>query len=217
MADTPQYIFGYGSLVESQSRARTWASALYASPVIVKGIKRGWFDSTPASGLSPTYLGAVLDADHICNGVIFPISKEGLAAYNQREVGYTPTKIKQSNITMLDGRSAAPKGDIWFYANTKEKPASPQYPIVQSYVDICINGCLQLEAAYPLAQDFTKMFIETCTGWTEWWVNDRIYPRRPFIYEPNAYTIDKLLQNVLGKELFSKIQIEPATWEKHLP
>jgi hypothetical protein len=217
MADTPQYIFGYGSLVEAQSRARTWASAFYASPVIIKGIKRGWFDSTPASGLSPTYLGAVFDDDYICNGVIFPISKEGLAAYIEREVGYIPQKIDQSKIMMLDGRSDAPKGDIWFFANKKEKPASPQYPIVQSYVDICINGCLQLEAGYPMAEGFTKMFIESCTGWNEYWVNDRIYPRRPFIYEPNAYKIDKLLQDVLGKELFSKIQIEPAIWEKHVP
>ena len=74
MADTPQYIFGYGSLVESKSRARTWAPALYASPVIVKGIRRGWFDNTGAPGLCPTYLGAALDDDHKCNGVMFSIS-----------------------------------------------------------------------------------------------------------------------------------------------
>jgi hypothetical protein len=109
-----------------------------------------------------------------------------------------------------------PEGDIWFYASSQERPASPQFPIVQSYVDICLNGCLEIEGTYPLAKqrNFAKLFIETCTGWTEWWVNDRIYPRRPFIYEPNAYKIDQLLQDVLGKELFSKIQIEPARWEQ---
>jgi hypothetical protein len=216
MADTPQYIFGYGSLVESKSRARTWAPALYASPVIVKGIRRGWFDNTGAPGLCPTYLGATLDKDHKCNGVIFSISKEGLLAFDQRESGYKRVKIDRAAVEILDGSTAVPEGDIWFYASSQERPASPQFPIVQSYVDICLNGCLEIEGTYPLAKqrNFAKLFIETCTGWTEWWVNDRIYPRRPFIYEPNAYKIDQLLQDVLGKELFSKIQIEPARWEQ---
>ena len=39
----------------------------------------------------------------------------------------------------------------------------------------------------------------TTTGWNANWVNDRIYPRRPFIYAPGASAIDKILQegNVL--------------------
>jgi hypothetical protein len=216
MASLPQYIFGYGSLVESQSRARTWASALYASPVIVKGIRRGWFDNTGSPGFAPTYLGAVPDAGHICNGVVFSITADGLVAYDKRESGYKREKIPQANITMLDGSGAPPEGEIWFYASTNERPASPQFPIVQSYVDICLNGCMQIEATYPLAKakKYADMFIKTSLGWSEYWVNDRIYPRRPFIYEPNAYTIDQLLQDALGKELFSKIQIEPASWEQ---
>lgn len=32
----PQYIFGYGSLVQRESRMESWASAEFASPVIVK-------------------------------------------------------------------------------------------------------------------------------------------------------------------------------------
>ena len=42
----PQYVFGYGSLVERQSRTGTWPSAEFAFPVVVKGIARGWFDQT---------------------------------------------------------------------------------------------------------------------------------------------------------------------------
>jgi hypothetical protein len=40
----PRYIFGYGSLIERESRMATWPSAQFASPVIVKGVARGWFD-----------------------------------------------------------------------------------------------------------------------------------------------------------------------------
>jgi hypothetical protein len=216
MADKAQYIFGYGSLVESKSRAMTWPSAIYASPAIVKGIERGWFDQTGGPSLSTTYLGAVAAEGSQCNGVIFSITAQGLASYDQRETGYKREKIAAGSITMLDGTSAAPDGDIWYYANQKKRYASPELPIVQSYVDVCMNGCLEIEATYPLAKKakFAETFLKTCSNWSEWWVNDRLYPRRAFIYVPNASKIDQLIINVLGQEMFSKIKIEPASWEQ---
>src|SRR5262249_4048379 len=39
----PKYIFGYGSLIQLESRTRTVPQALAAWPVIVKGITRGWY------------------------------------------------------------------------------------------------------------------------------------------------------------------------------
>lgn len=216
MSDQPQYIFGYGSLVESKSRAMTWPRANYASPVVVKGIERGWFDQVGGPSLSTTYLGAVAAEGGQCNGVIFSITKQGLQSYDQRETGYKREKIDRRNITMLDGSSAPPDGEIWFYASQKKQYASPEFPIVQSYVDVCLNGCLEIESTYPLAKQasFAETFLRTCSNWSEWWVNDRLYPRRAFIYVPNASTIDQLIINVLGQETFSKIKIEPASWER---
>ena len=117
---------------------------------------------------------------------------------------------------MLDGSNSAPDGDIWYYANTEKRYASAEFPIVQSYVDICLNGCLEIEATYPLARQarFAETFLKTCSDWSKYWVNDRIYPRRAFIYVPNASPIDGLIQGVLGEEVFSGIQIEPASWER---
>jgi len=216
MPDTNNFIFGYGSLVESQSRARTSPSALYASPVVIQGIQRGWFDQTGGVSLSTTYLGAVPDPNSKCNGVIFQVSQQQLDAFDQRETGYKREKIDQKDVQMLDGNKSAPDGNIWFYANTKKSYASPEFPIVQSYVDICLNGCLEIEATYPLAKEasFAETFIKTCTDWSKYWVNDRIYPRRAFIYVPNASNIDGLIQKVLGEEVFSSIEIEPASWQK---
>ncbi|HJQ69245.1 MAG TPA: gamma-glutamylcyclotransferase family protein [Blastocatellia bacterium] len=217
MSDTNQFIFGYGSLVESQSRARTSPSALYAAPVLVAGIKRGWFDQVGGVSLSTTYLGAVPDADSKCNGVIFQVSQQQRDAFDQRETGYDRKKIDRNNVTMLDGSKSAPEGDIWYYANREKRYASAVCPIVQSYVDICLNGCLELEATYPLAKEagFAETFLKTCSDWSKYWVNDRIYPRRAFIYVPNASKIDTLIKNVLGEELFSSIEIEPASWERN--
>jgi hypothetical protein len=216
MSNSSQFIFGYGSLVESQSRARTSPSALYAFPANVAGIQRGWFDQVGGISLSTTYLGAVLDPNSNCNGVIFQVTQQQLDAFDQRETGYDREGINQSNITMLNGSGSAPAGDIWFYANRKKGFASPECPIVQSYVDICLNGCLELEATYPLAKEagFAETFLKTCSDWSKYWVNDRIYPRRAFIYAPNASKIDQLIQKVLGEEMFSSIEIEPASWEQ---
>ncbi len=219
MSDTPQFIFGYGSLIESKSRAMTSSAALDAAPANVVGIQRGWFGQTGGIGLSPTYLGAGADANSNCNGVIFKVSQQQLDAFDEHEPGYHRERIDQHHITMLDGSKSAPEGDIWFYANTEKRDPSPEFPIVQSYVDICLNGCLEIEATYPLAKEaeFAETFLQTSTNWSKYWVNDRIYPRRAFVYLPNASRIDALIRKVLGEEMFSCIEIEPASWRKSLP
>jgi hypothetical protein len=53
---------------------------------------------------------------------------------------------------------------------------------------------------YPLAENasFAEQFIRTCSDWKTPWINDRIYPWRPFIYVPRASQIDALLRKELG-------------------
>jgi hypothetical protein len=92
----PQYIFGYGSLVQRQSRVGTWSKAEFASAVIVRGVSRGWFDQTGGTSWNPTYLGASLSEEAVCNGVIFPVTAVEFAAYGEREVGYQLSKIDPS-------------------------------------------------------------------------------------------------------------------------
>jgi gamma-glutamylcyclotransferase (GGCT)/AIG2-like uncharacterized protein YtfP len=215
MPDTQQFIFGYGSLLESRSRVMTSPSALDASPVNVTGIQRGWFGRVGGVSLSPTYLAAVPHADSHCNGVIFKVSQQELEKFDEYETGYQRERIAQHNIAMLDGSKSAPEGDVWFYTSPVQHEASPEFPIVQSYVDICLNGCLELEANYPLALEgeFALTFIKTSTHWSKYWVNDRVYPRMPHIHVPNASRIDELIQKVLGKEIFASIELEPANWE----
>lgn len=204
-----QYIFGYGSLVERESRMATWPDAEFASPVVVTGLTRGWFDQTDVPSWSPTYLGGVADSNATCNGVIFPVTAAEFDSYRQRETGYTPTQIDGSQITMLDGSSAPPDGNVWYFANTSQRLPSQEHPIVQSYVDVCLNGCLEIEAAYPLAQQagFAEQFIKTTSNWGTPWINDRLYPWRPFVYVPRASSIDALLQKVLGNDLFLQITL----------
>jgi hypothetical protein len=103
-------------------------------------------------------------------------------------------------------------------AQLKDNLPSPQFPMVQSYVDICVNGCLEVEGKYATAAGFTTEFIATTEAWSRYWVNDRIYPRRPFIYVPNASKIDAALaQAPQTRDLVYDVELEPASWEDRKP
>ena len=194
------YVFGYGSLLERASRTRTNPDAIGAWPARVKGFERGWFhQSKDFVGSTCTFLGAVAAANKTINGVIYPVAD--LQSTKDREVGYTATPLHAGQIEMLDGGGDwAPGTAVYIFLSNKESISNTreptlEIPMVQSYVDICINGCLELEALYRKVKgSFTKEFIDSTSGWNKFWVNDRIYPRRPFIYTPNANAIDKALQ-----------------------
>ena len=58
-----------------------------------------------------------------------------------------------------------------YISPTKEPTAD--IPMVQSYVDICVNGCLEIEALYRTATGYVQEFINTSTSWNKYWVNNR--------------------------------------------
>ena len=200
------YVFGYGSLLERASRTRTNPDAIGAWPARVTGYQRGWFHQfADHAGSSCTYLGALEAEGKTINGVVYRVAD--FENTKQRETGYTATPLEADEITMLDGGGPLEMDkDVKVYifvsnedSISKSREPTSRFPMVQSYVDLCINGCLELESLYRTAQGFTQEFIRTTTGWNADWVNDRIYPRRPFIYVPNAGAIDKALKegNVL--------------------
>ena len=191
------YVFGYGSLIERASRTRTNPEAINAWPARVTGYQRGWFHQfANYVGSTCTYLGAIEKAGATINGVVYKVND--IEATKERETGYTATLVT-GGITMLDGGGLWNHGDVYIFLSdpediSKTKEPTADVPMVQSYVDICVNGCLEIEGLYRTATGFVQEFIKSSTGWNKYWVNDRLYPRRPFIYCPNATTIDKALQ-----------------------
>lgn len=203
-----QYIIGYGSLMEDESRQRTSPLASNAYPILIKGFRRGWFQKGIDLGTSTTFLGVVPDNKAILNAVVFPVSKNELWATDIRESDYCRVLVSDTNISILKNTLPIPAGQVWIYVTKPEyiKKSSSRFPIVQSYVDIFITGCIQQEQRYNI-EGFAKQCIETTSDWSAFWVNDRIYPRRPFIYQPKAMQIDRLLNEVIP-EFFEKIKIE---------
>jgi hypothetical protein len=192
------YVFGYGSLIERASRTRTNPDAFAAWPARVTGYERGWFHQFANNvGSTCTYLGAVANPGATINGVIYSVGD--IEKTIERETGYSPEPVEGS-IQMLDGGAPwdSTKQVVLFvsqpaYISPSKEPTA-DIPMVQSYVDICVNGCLEIEALYRTATGYVQEFIKTSTGWNKYWVNDRLYPRRPFIYCPNSSAIDKALQ-----------------------
>ena len=203
---TTEYVFTYGSLIEYASRTRSVPSALYVYPVEVSGIKRGWFEQDRASNtLQPTYLGAVFDEQSTCNGVIFAVNAEELQRLKEREASYNVKEIPLEKIEFMDQRGGFKTDDVkvYFFESKAIYEPSPRFPIVQSYVDICVGGCLQIDKnfAIPKEKSFVKKFFDTTRGWEGTWFNDRLYPWRPFIYAPNATAIDNAIKEGLeGKQ-----------------
>ena len=86
------------------------------------------------------------------------------------------------------------------------QPPTANYPIVQSYVDIFIRGCINIEDKFKI-KHFAIDCIQSTDQWSNHWVNDRIFPRRPSFYEPYASRIDALLKENLPEQ-FDHIKIE---------
>lgn len=204
-----QYIIGYGSLMQDESRKRTSPQAGPAHPVEVSGYRRGWIARGDPVGYSTTFLGALPDPKAQLNAVIYQVGADELAATDRREASYCRRSVPASDIRAL--AKEAPEtsgGQVWIYANHPGAIATPtaRYPIVQSYVDIFVSGCLEQEQRFGL-NGFARQCLATTGDWSSHWINDRPYPRRPFIFQPRSRQIDSLLAQQLP-EHFARIRFE---------
>jgi len=216
------WIFGYGSLISQPSRDSTFVTNLPWRPVRVTGIGRGWWaPGTVATGwssiigqdeqIAPTFLGAYFDHVSITNGVIFQInlSTNALAAFDARELGgagYSRITVPIGSIAPVDGGSALNSTDtVYFYNVIQSLLSYPTQaaPIVTSYVDVIMTACLAIDSTYnPGLYNFTNDFVVTTQNWSIYWVNDRVLPRRPWVYSPSSATIDNILAaNLLNSTL----------------
>ena len=205
----PQYIVGYGSLIDEQSKRITDPTAQENFPVIIKGYKRSWSAHGDLPGLNATFLSIHEDKNSSINGVIYKLSNpDHIQQYDKREMAYCR---KELNITQIKIYSSPlpDKKQIWIYSAAQEtnNPPTKDFPIVQSYVDIFIHGCIQIEEKFRIS-NFAKDCIKSTEQWSVHWENDRIFPRRPSLHEPYARKIDTLLKEMLPDE-FKRINTIP--------
>lgn len=204
-----QFIIAYGSLIESNSKKATDNRSGENKPVWVEHYQRGWFSKGLSDGFSTTYLGVIKSKHAHFNGTIFNLpAANSFKNYDAREKYYCRVLVTPRDIHLLTGKKL-PRGQFWIYELKPEllAPPSATYPIVESYVDIFLAGCLEIEEKYHL-RNFAAACVNTTSDWSLHWINDRIYPRRPSLFQARAATIDKLLQQQIP-QFFQQIKLEP--------
>lgn len=202
----PQYIIGYWSLIDEQSKRKTDPNAEESFPVSIKGYQRRWRVHGNLPGLNATFLSIVENHSASFNGIIYKVSHpNAIKQYDKRERTYCRKQLDADQLQTYNLTLPTEK-QVWIYYATQEsnQPPSADFPIVQSYVDIFIRGCIKIEQKFKI-DGFAKNCITSTAQWSTHWENDRIFPRRPSFYEPFSPQIDALLKEVLS-ETFAKIK-----------
>ncbi|EOX4458312.1 gamma-glutamylcyclotransferase family protein [Vibrio antiquarius] len=159
------YIFGYGSLINSASRKLTGQTG-EAIPVIAHGLVRYWGKIDDSYTLSPL---VVNQGDGQVNGVLLEVNEEALAEFDRRERGYHRIQIQPDQIET--DANFNQEHSIWVYVKDEPLPPCVKSPIMQSYVDTVLAGCLEVSHA------FAEHFVRHTIGWHHAKENDRHQPK----------------------------------------
>ncbi|MEM6853944.1 MAG: gamma-glutamylcyclotransferase family protein [Planctomycetota bacterium] len=221
------YVFGYGSLIQGDSRRGTVPGAERAWPVEVAGFQREW-NYRPRHGPPwATYLGLRPRAGAVTNGVVFAVDEHDLVELDRREANYERIRVDLSAIRWLADRpepfaeadaglsvdgsddklpnvqseipgAALQLPGVWTYACEAEHRPTAEVPLVQGYIDVCVDGCLAIEREFAGLSSFAADFVRQTVGWSEHWVNDRGAPRSPRRPVATAEAVDRVLREELG-------------------
>jgi hypothetical protein len=183
-------VAGYGSLINPDSRARSVRTGA-AYPVRVQGFRRAW--NFPAAAM--TALGVVPDATASLNAALVEVADEAaLASLDLREEGYRRQSLPPGSVQPIGG-GTIPPGTIELYIPIDPHPPSESCPLVQSYIDVVLSGCLR-----EYGPAFAEEFCLTTSGWEGPWCNDRAAPRYVRAAPvPLAREIDLLLERRVAR------------------
>ncbi|MGZ3725887.1 MAG: hypothetical protein ACXWQQ_08800 [Pseudobdellovibrio sp.] len=161
------YVVGYGSLVNSESRKITGLTA-EAYPVWLQGFERSW--SASFSDLTFCALSALPETQKKMNAVLFKVVD--VNEFDEREMGYDRVEIANDSVVAYDPNMKLPTDSrFWIYIPKKNILGRPHEKnlIWQSYSDVCLAGALEH------GETFTRDFIKSTIGWDEkFWADDRL-------------------------------------------
>jgi hypothetical protein len=171
------FIFGYGSLINTRSRKKTWAAASTCTtvfnsspdsvensevegiPARIRGFERHW--SVRSFGRKYTALGCskqkrvnaesnITDVTYV-NGVIFQCDdKEGLKAFDTREYGYTRVQVEPEAIEFLYSSSGSDSPKLLIRSG-------------KAKVWVYLNDAHDYpNAEFPLAQTYIDIVLTGC-------------------------------------------------------
>lgn len=197
-----QFIFGYGSLIQTASRNATAGANVPAIPVRVSagfGYIRTW-NARSASGFTALGLrkaGPGETASTI-NGVLYAVDGDNMAKFDAREPGYVRVQVPQDDIEAVSWQSVPQQGFIWVYvprqpggpSGAVQSEPSVEFPLLESYIDVVLEGSLEY------GPEFARELIETTADWSRYWLDDRELARRPWVHDKQSAAVDRLLASV---------------------
>ena len=191
------WLFGYGSIVNEASRLSTLAAhsqeqpppAAWVELSAEAGYVREWNFRAP-SGF--TAVGIRHDAGGATeiSGVIFEAGiGDALKRFDEREMGYKRVELDPSQLKLLHAHEAAgaalqqgaPRHRFWTYVPIETNGASEEHPICQTYVDVCLLGCLERGEGIAEGEGrrLAERWVLTTGAWSRYWLNDAPMSRRP--------------------------------------
>jgi cation transport regulator ChaC len=202
------YIFGFGSIMDTSTHS-TWQTSESSSPIIFGsvvtiskrfGYQRQW-NFRSSTGFTALGVSKSNDRERSdINGVLFRVPSDEMESFDKREVGYERIAIPlemiqfhnelkfhaQAKQFTLDSHDR-----IWIYVPLPSHTmyADENHPLLQSYVDTVLRGCLEWGG-----ESFAEQFILTTGGWGTYFLNDTPSSRRPWLYRKEYNTIDALLK-----------------------
>lgn len=157
------FFFGYGSLVNRATHE--YANAHSAK---LHGWRRVWChtDLRPVA-----FLSVVQDAGTTISGLMAEVPGADWAALDDREYAYDRIPCTANVSHTADGA-----GTIAVYSVPDGARAQPSqtHPILQSYLDVVVQGYLQ-----EFGADGAQAFFDTTSGWDAPILQDRDAPRYP--------------------------------------
>ncbi|WP_298260181.1 gamma-glutamylcyclotransferase family protein [uncultured Litoreibacter sp.] len=184
------YFFGYGSLVNAKTH-------VYSSthPAKLSGWRRVWRHN---SGAPQAFLSVTPDADSNIDGLIAEVPNADWKALDLRESGYFRNALPATSL--VHGAGGV---DVHMYQVHlgNDAPPSTDQPILLSYLDVVVQGYLEVFGEVGAAR-----FFDTTDGWDTPILNDRsapIYPRSQTLSAAQSTFVDDHLSS-LGAQLFSR-------------
>lgn len=179
------YIFGYGSLISASSR-RITGIAGDSVAARVSGFERSWVSW---KGTQMRAVAVSAKPNSQCNGVLFEVPETELPKFDAREMNYVRMSLDHSQLSYLHPAQAIkPDSLVWVYVYDNNEQGLDSTPIVQSYLDVILLGCLDI------APGFAEEFLQNTNNW-HGLVDDR---HRPVYARPQQHKqsvqLDQLLQ-----------------------
>lgn len=173
--------FGYGSLVNLATH-----DFAAPRPATLQGWRRVWRGTHLRKA---AYLSVMPDDDCVLHGVIAQVPGADWAALDQREAAYRRHDV--SDKVRHDG----PQFPTAVYQVRPEHIAQDAHPILQSYLDVVVQGYLRV-----FGLEGVSHFFATTKGWDTPILNDRdnpIYTRHQVLNADERALVDQHLAAVM--------------------